>query len=239
MSDIPICVLTCDKYLWMLRPFALLFNTFWGHEQEVRVFGYTRICEYVEDLPPNFKFISHVGDPYPVGKWSNGLIEVVGTIEEKWFILFLEDFWLVNPVKLDVVDELIRYVQQNENILRMDLSNERMSKKNARVIETVNGVGIVNAPLPSQYSMSFQVGIWNRDLMLRVLKHGETPWQAEIDGTKRVNELKKIIRVYGSNKRPVDYQPVYRNRKNSLSLDRIPIQLINVMKRKGWFDGQG
>lgn len=236
-NNIPVCVLTCDDYLWMLRPFSFLFNTFWSHKQDVTIFGYTPVFGILQDLPPNFTFQSISLKPYPVDKWSDGLIEMIRMLNVPYFILFLEDFWLYQPVDLDIVDKLCQYMGKYNDILRLDLTNERISKRNARITEKVDGVGIVDASLPSPYSMSFQVGIWNSELALRVLERGETPWKAEIQGTERVNKLRGEIRVLGSDKRPVEYQPVYRNHRRILNIDKIPVHLMNVITREGWLQG--
>jgi hypothetical protein len=235
--NIPICILTSDDYMWMLRPFAFLFNTFWSHKQEVTVFGYTPVYKILNDLPPNFTFVSISKRPYPVERWSDGLIEMIHKLNAWNFILFLEDFWLYQPVKLDVVEILCEYAELYNDILRIDLTNERISKRNAKIVENFNGVRIVDAGLPSPYSMSFQAGIWNRDLALEVLAKGETPWKAEINGTERVNGMEGKLRVLGSDKKPVEYQPVYRNHKRSLSIDKIPVQLLNVITQNGWLTG--
>ena len=113
MIDIPICVLTCDKYLWMLRPFAFLFNEFWGRDQEVRIYGYKSDPHILKDVPYNFSFHSINKNVYPVRRWSDGLIEMIGYLKCEHFILFLEDYWLYNDVHLYAVETMIEYAQKN------------------------------------------------------------------------------------------------------------------------------
>jgi hypothetical protein len=221
----------------MLRPFAFLFNTFWDEEQEVRVFGYKPNYKILNDLPSNFVFYSIDRTCYPADRWSDGLIQLVRILQVEHFILFLEDFWLYDNVCLNQINSLVGYMFLNKDVLRMDLTNERISKKGAQIIEHFDGIGIVDAGLPSKYSMSFQVGIWNSELALKVLQEGETPWKAEINGTKRVNAMKGELRVLGTDKRPVRYQPVYRNHKRQLKIDKIPTHLMNVIMKRGWLDG--
>ena len=232
--NIPICVLTCDAYLWMLRPFAFLFNTFWGKEQEVTIFGYKPIFRVLNDLPQNFKFISIDKESYPERRWSDGLIKMIHLLKSPYFILFLEDFWLTAPVDIGVVDKLYEYMKVHHNVLRMDLTNERISKKNVKLIEHYDGIGIIEAPNSSKFSMSFQVGIWDSELALQVLREGETPWQTELQGTERINSLNGEIRVLGSDRRPVEYQPVYRKHRRRMTTDKIPSHLLEVIVERGW-----
>jgi hypothetical protein len=234
MSDIPICVLTCDKYLWMLRPFALLFNTFWDNEQEVRIYGYKPNQNILKDLPDNFNFHSINKNVYPVKRWSDGLIEMIDDLKSDYFILFLEDYWLYTAVNQRTVELLTGYAPKRPKVLRVDLSNERASKKNAKIIENYKGINIIEIQGMAKFSMSFQVGIWNSELMLSILRRGESPWDSELRGTERVNELYGTVRILGTDSRPVEYQPVYRIHKQQLTTNKIPTHLINEIRERGW-----
>ena len=72
----------------------------------------------------------------------------------------------------------------------------------------------------AKFSMSFQVGIWNSELMLSVLRRNESPWDSELRGTERVNELYGTLRILGTDSRPVEYQPVYRIHKQQLTTNK-------------------
>ena len=74
-----VIVLTSDKYLHALQPFAWLFNKYWSSAQPVTVAGFTP-PDF--GLPDNFTFhsIGAFAD-YPVARWSDALIKLLNEIE--------------------------------------------------------------------------------------------------------------------------------------------------------------
>ena len=50
-----IYISTSDKYVFLLKPFAYLFNKFWSKDQKVVILGYTK-PDF--KLPKNFEFVS-------------------------------------------------------------------------------------------------------------------------------------------------------------------------------------
>lgn len=117
-----IVVLTNDKHLWLLRPFAYLFNQFWG--AAVTVAGYGR-PEF--ELPDNFSFVSIAPHNYPANRWSDGLIWVLNHMTRSHVILMLEDYWLNAPVNEGCVAMMFRYAWQNPDVLRIDLTADRVT----------------------------------------------------------------------------------------------------------------
>ena len=84
---VPITVLTNDKHLWLLDGFQYLWNKYCG--LPVTIYGFAT----PNNLQPNFNFVS-LGEQLPAEKWSNGLLKMLDMIEDDYFILMLEDFWL-------------------------------------------------------------------------------------------------------------------------------------------------
>lgn len=111
-----VIVLTSDKYLQAVRPFAHLFNKYWAPDQPVLVAGFS---EPRFSLPPNFSFHS-IGRfvDYPVHRWSDALLALMGQIDDEAFVLMLEDYWLIRPVDTRGVRILYDYALQFQNTLR-------------------------------------------------------------------------------------------------------------------------
>lgn len=213
---IPVYLLTNNNHLWLLPGFTYLWNRYCN--QPVTVFGY----DAPNNLPDNFTFHS-LGQQLPASQWSNGLLRLLDNAE-KYFILTLEDYWLYESVDMYKITTLSRLI--NDNVLRVDLSGNRASYKQAieimpNMVETFGG---------TPYQMSFQAAIWHRDNLRKVLKKGENPWQAEINGSKRVRNL----RVLGTDKALLKYQPVWRSQQKRWQLDKIKTDDLEYMRDQGW-----
>ncbi len=212
-------ILTNDKHLWLLKGFSYCLNKFWPR-QHVNVYGFGQPGF---ESPKNFNFISLAPTNYPVQKWSNSLIEMCHLIKEEHFIFMLEDFWLIEKVDNAGIKLVANAFE--DNVLRVDLSGNRAAYTQARECEKINGYSIVETPAHTPYQMSFQAAIWDRKLLLSILKSNETPWEAEVKGSARLRE-KEQYRVLGAKDTLLNYKPVYRTRGHKLLLERMPKKLV-------------
>ena len=187
------------------------FSHFWNLHTNlypITVWGY----DIEPELPDNFNFVS-LGKQRPAEEWSNGLIDALYSIKDEYFVLMLEDFWLYDKADLSILPTLANALKGHDT-LRLDLSGNRMAYKQARSSGHLAGYDIVTTPKGTPYQMSFQAAIWHKWNMLEVLKLNETPWQAEIEGSKRVNK-----KVLGTNL--LKYQPVWRARTKKWQLNKL------------------
>jgi len=232
-EDLKICVLTSDNYLWALRPFSFLFNIFWSDRIRVNIFGFREPDFF---LPVNFSFVSLRSEQYDHNSWSSGLLDMLDIIKVDHFILMLEDYWLYESVDSKDVADLYDYMVDHPDVLRMDLSSERNSKRHVKVVDSYQGIQIVEAPPRTSYMMSFQAGIWNTNLMREIIVSHESPWDAEIRGTFRLWE-RPDMKVLGTRRQPLKYTPAVRRHKNGMNIKRISRKLVSVMRRRGWLEG--
>lgn len=224
----PVWVLANDDHLWLLNGFSYMFNKYWNKNRLVGIFTH-RLLE--NKLPDNFWFAQRTHN-YPQNWWSNSLIELARYTDSDYFILMLEDYWITSPVEEAGITELTEYMSMFPEVLRMDLSADRASHSHSEI----SGYGdfrIIQSSPHSKYQMSFQAAIWNRKLLLEVLKPNESPWKAEIEGTMRLRK-RPDIRVLGTLERPVVYQPVYRARQARRQTDKLPKEDLQFLQRKGW-----
>lgn len=203
---LPIYVLTSDKYLHALRGFAYLFNKYWSPDQPVTIFGFTN-PDF--PLPDNIKFRS-LGkfEDYPADRWSNALIRMMDLIPDELFTLMLEDYWLYQPVRLDVVGSLYDYASRHYDVVRMDLTADRLYAGGMRDWTKYQEVHIIKSDPFEQYHMSLQTAIWRKSLLQRVIIPNESPWQVELIGNTRLASLSDRMLVLGSREAPVRYDIV-------------------------------
>jgi hypothetical protein len=216
---IPTYVLTNDNHIWLTPGFVYLWNKYC--DQLATIF-------YGSKFPtPIYSFLHQAVGQFPAKRWSDSLLRAMNYIDEKYFILMLEDYWLYDYVDYDKIDQLKSLM--TDDILRIDLSGNRASRKSAFEIAP----GIVETPPGTSYQMSFQAAIWHRENLRKVLRKGESPWEAEINGSKRVEKL----RVLGTKPAMLHYQPVWRSKQQRWQLDKLKTIDIDYMEGMGWLDG--
>lgn len=228
-----IFVLTSDHYIHAVRPFAYLFNRYWSDKQEVIIAGFS---PPTFDLPPNFYFHS-IGNQadYPLGKWSDALIELLHEYTDDVFALFLEDYWLPRPVNVQAVQMLYDYMLQFRNVLKMDLYSDRLYAGGMTDYNHCGYLDLVRSDPASQYHMSLMAGLWNRELMLRFLIPGENPWQVELEGTPRVARAADEVMVLGTRNMPVRHILAHRRgNPNELLLDGLDPVDVQALRELGY-----
>lgn len=212
---IRVLVFTCDKYTWALRGFAYQFNKYWSGLQPVVVCGYTPPAF---SLPDNFEFFQIDKNEYPSTRWTNGLIKALKVINDDHVVIMLEDYWLCRGVNHQAVNTLHDLAQQYDNILRIDLTDDRQYNGRMREFDYLPYWGyndILWTPPDSEYQSSLQAGIWNRKRLLEVVQPNESAWQFEIAGTGTVIRSRSDLWVLGTRQKPIRYANIFRGGDSS------------------------
>ncbi len=175
VTDVAVLVVSCDKYkdLWM--PFFSFFFKYW-HD-----------CPYPVYLSSNHSIYNDsrvktitVGDDID---WSSGFHKILEQIPHTYVILLLEDYLLKQPVNSDRIQALTAYMKQKmAGCLRLFPcpGPNVLCNDNIEVGEILKR---------SDYRLSLQAAIWDRQVLLSLLREGETPWQLEVLGSKRTDAL--------------------------------------------------
>ena len=211
--------ITSDNYLWAVRPFAYLFNKYWGNDQEVVVCGYTPPGF---PLPSNFAFHSVSKNGYTQERWSDGLLEFLASQNDEQFVLMLEDYWLVRNVDRNFMKVAEWMLAEDDNILRIDLTTDRLhalgDARDARDLIYVDHYDVITTPPGTPYQMSLQAGIWNRNCLLQIVERGKTPWEVEIYSTVPENMI-----VMGTRQWPVRYaNAIYKGKLDWREVQSLP-----------------
>lgn len=190
-------VFTSDRHSWLLKGFFHQWDKYAGG-REVEVAGFTPPAS----LPSNVPFHS-MGDfkDYPVQKWSDAIINALRRIPDDYFLFLLEDYWLIRQVNWDAIDAGLEMMMLHQDIIRFDAAADRMFNRHAHFLGSHKCIDLCSCK--AEYSLSFQASIFNRKLLLEVLQEGESPWQAEISGSSRLNQLP--YQVIGSYQWPMNY----------------------------------
>lgn len=230
--------MTCDKYMHAVRAYAYFFNKYWGDEQQVVVVGFSP-PDF--ELPDNFTFFS-LGkqEDYPVGKWSDGLIRLMDHFpKEEVFYLSLEDYWLCQPVRHDIVQMAVDYMRQFDYVIKFDLCADRRYAAGAEEYGTLGDVPLVKSDPDSPYHMSLYSGLWRRSLLKKILVSGESPWDVELRGTPRLAQYRDKMIVVGTvtDPWPIKHILAYRNGDPSrLLTEGFSADDIEAVRNMGYAD---
>lgn len=166
---------TSNAYVNVLNPFSYLFNKYIGHDYHV---GVMRYDVRPPKLPPNFYKVA-VGTQANYS-WTGGLAAYLRRADTPaYFVLLLEDYFISYFVDMDKLKALLKYMQDNPSIVKIDLSGDR-AKFTHKPYKKVSGIEMVESLQDAQFRASIQAALWRKDYLLKLCEKGEwNPWTFE------------------------------------------------------------
>jgi hypothetical protein len=180
-----------------------LFNTYWGGDEAVHV-----LCENLPDFdyPSNFIYTKINNGFWPKELWANGLRMYLEALPTPNAVLLLDDYLLTRHVDRNAVQLLSNYIINYDNILRIDLTNDRLCARgdpaNVDNEGVCNYIDLISAKGTS-YEMSLQCGLFDISLLSKILVDGMNPWEIELQSQSIIDNNKMI--VLGTRQCPVKY----------------------------------
>lgn len=214
---------TSNAYLHLLPISCYLFNKNWSPDQVVEIVGYK---EPEFELPPNFFFTS-MGEQGPPEEFSTDLRKVFERCG-KYTIWLFDDTFIksVDFYKLEIAKKVI----EMQNVGRVGLSNDSFEQYTYPAYE-IDGIKINSTPQGSEYRLSTQISIWNKDYLFKYLTPGLHPWSFEYQ-EKKHDEFHNLC--LGEHDSPISHNEGVRKWDlYKYKLDGIPEYQINEMKELG------
>lgn len=163
-----VLIMSCDKYSDLWEPFFKLFWRFWPDCP----FNVYLLSNKVSTDVPQVKNLL-VG--YDIS-WSDSLHKGVVQLKEEYVFLFLNDYFLYDFVKTNKVLNVFNWIiESNANYVRM-----RPSPKPDKHYNDL--VGVVSKGTIYRASA---FSVWEKDILLNLLKPGESGWDFEVYGSVR------------------------------------------------------
>ena len=179
-NRLAVLVVSCDNYSDLWKPFFSLFWLFWSDCP----FDVYLLSNNTNPAIPQVKSLL-VGDDI---SWSNSLQKGLSLLKEDYVLLFLDDLFLLEPVKTKEVLEVFSWaVESDINYVRM---NPMRNKPDESLDESI---GILSKG--AIYRTSTVVSVWKKNVLLDLLKDGESAWDFEVYGSIRSD---KYDRFYAS-----------------------------------------
>ncbi|MFH1118147.1 MAG: hypothetical protein V1792_29850 [Pseudomonadota bacterium] len=187
MTNVAVLVVSCDRYSDLWRPFFELFRLRWPD------------CPFPIFLGSNWKQCEepgvvtiNVGDDLGWGANLRGMLSRVGF---EHVIIFLEDFFLLRPVR---TEEVIRML---DIAISCDLACLRLKfKPRSRPsypYKQYENLGVLKKGCNSR--ISTQVSIWDTEYLMKITHPTFTAWDFETAGTIVSDRIPgEICSVYDS-----------------------------------------
>lgn len=173
-----VTVTTSDKYHHLLPIFFRLYNREWGAPFDLVGYEKPKV-----DLPENCTWVS-LGKQRGPRYFSDDLRPYFEK-QEQFFIWLMEDTF-IKSVQKSMLGILEGYADHRfAKFGRCCLTNEGMNRPH-----TISENGQYYTVHPdSEYRLSTQPSIWNRDFLLQYLTPGLSPWDFERQPTKDTWEV--------------------------------------------------
>lgn len=216
MSDIAVVVASCDKYSDVWNLFFTLFFKNWADCP----YSLFLISESLVYPDPRVKTIN-VND----NDWSTRVITSLRTIKEPNVVFMVEDYLIDRKVNNRQIEELLDYMhRKNAGYLGfVPNPDPDMACDDNKIVGEVNK--------GSFYRLSTQAGIWNRDVLLGLLRQGESIWDFEIKGTVRTNDLDvPFLRL---KKNPHQNYPIHYPGYTGVTRGKWSLEAVKLCKMEG------
>lgn len=179
MKDYAILVMSCDKNLDVLHLFFKQFEINWN-ECDVPVYiGLEKITEV------NLKKTTYTVINSANFNWGERFKETLSKIPQSTILLFLDDFIIEKPVDSKRIAILVKEMRKNQ-IANISFSIIRTDSKNKKSEEIV---GFEKRNCNGRYLVNLQAGLWNKDILMKLIRKTDSPWTAEYYGSIRARKF--------------------------------------------------
>lgn len=197
-----VVVFTCDRCSsWLIPIFSHFYKKNWPDNP------------YQTEFVTETKEINVNGvKTFCAGKipWADMAIKYLNSIKDDNFLLLLDDYILDKPVKTNIVLRAERFCVGNIGVVHLAYRP---------VVDPLyfdfGSNDFKEYPPVGRNTASTTPAIWQREFFLNILKSGESMWQFEINGSKRIPPyMKRII----STKTPAISYPIggYMRRRKTV-----------------------
>ena len=217
--DIALIVHSCDRYEFLYKGFEFFFSKYWD---------FSINCNYyfaTEEKMVSIEGFENIRSGK--GEWADRLSTLLREkISEKYILYFQEDMWINKKVNADFFNTLFELTKKNNwRLVKLHSSEVYTTNPTTNFIEGFNISKINNNR--SDFLMSHQVSLWNKNFLLEQLHKKEHPWRNERKGTKRLKKLNpEIFQVdyfaeNGNKEININNNPVLRSEYQTISVNGI------------------
>ena len=189
INKIPVVLHTMDSYSEFWNP--------WYYFLKKNVTNHGPIYFLSEEKEPDFiDDITHIKTGK--GEWGYRLLNGLNMIDGSLIFYMQEDFWVTKNIEF-TDNWLSMFKKDKMDCLRISKISKWYDLDNKLD-------GLYKFKQNSNYTLSHQFSLWNKDFLMSYVLPDENPWSNELKGSKRINKNEHNIYLYENE----FYTPVVR-----------------------------
>lgn len=165
MSNVSVLIYSCDKYADVWQPFFTLFFRYWDCPYDVYLATETVDCDLIG-----------VQTLHGSGTWTERMRQAVEQIPTKYVIGMCEDMFFRRPVKQNIIDDCVAYMETNPIIGCFNFEKE--AEPGCNLISSIYQ-SFGRKPSGNHFQKSCQPSLWRKDYLIKLLDCKMNPWQWE------------------------------------------------------------
>lgn len=192
MGNCSIIVNTCDAYEDAWSPFFKILKAEWPEcDMPIYVNTESKVCKVDDFEVTTLNILEGKKSDIP---WGERLIDALKRIDTDYVLFMLEDFFIQERVKNDIIENCIRWMDEDENIATFLLVSAGLYarsdyERNKEKSEKYPGFGLREKT--DKFLLSAGPGIWRREDLIKLTKPFESPWVWEGYGSLRAAKYPK------------------------------------------------
>ena len=192
-SQCGILVLSCDKNISVLNIFFQFLKENWPQCDMPIYVGLEKGEIQVEGCD-----VLHSDET----QWAKRVKGYLESMECQFVLLILDDFIIEEKVDNKKVESFCKIMLDNPNIVNISMADIYDPRNMATEFDD-----LVERKKNGNYLLNMQIGIWNREILLSLLKDKENPWQTELYGSIRARKLrnKRFLCLDDDKHMPIKY----------------------------------
>jgi hypothetical protein len=194
MNQLTILINTSDSFEDCWDPFFKLFHKYWPNckipillNTEKKIYHFPEIN--IKSSQVNLNFDRRL-------TWSECLIEALKKIETPLVLYMQEDYFIENFVQVDLINDFSDLMYKNKEIKYIGLTN---FGNRPPFFDYHKDKRLMEVSRLSNYRVSTQAGIWNKDTLVSLLREKENGWMFEIFGTIRAKNRADLFLTVNRN----------------------------------------
>ncbi len=184
-NNVALLVHSCDRYQFLYKGFEFFFSKFWDFDVNCTCYFAT------EEAPANVRHFVNIKSGK--GAWADRLsILLTQKIKEDYVVYMQEDMWLNKKINAAFFNQLFKLAKANNwQQVKLHSSDVYTTTPTGILIEGFSVALVDNEK--SDFLMSHQITLWNKNFLLGQLGKNEHPWRNERKATSRMKKLNPAI----------------------------------------------
>lgn len=174
-NDVTILFCSCDAYSDLWDNFFMLLKKYWPeYDGEIIINTESKgFCYEGLRISSPLNCSSEVS-------WSDRLSLSLKRVKTPYVLIFLDDFYLKSPVRHKDFMKTLNYMKSHKDVASITYLKEPGGRESIPDLD-----GFVQRAKCALYKMTAHITLYKTEYLQSVLKHNESAWEFEVNGTIR------------------------------------------------------